>query len=54
MILSLEPIFAATTSFIVFQDSLSLLEILGGIAIVLGLITFNILNATSEVTIDRN
>ncbi len=49
MILSLEPIFAATTSFIVLQESLSLLEIIGGIAIILGLITFNVLDAKSGV-----
>ena len=54
MILSLEPIFAATTSYIVLQESLSSLEIIGGIAIILGLITFNILNTTSEVANDRN
>ncbi len=47
MILSLEPIFAATTSFIVLQESLSLLEIIGGIAIILGLITYNLLDAKS-------
>ena len=50
MILSLEPIFAATTSFIVLHESLSLLEIIGGIAIILGLITYNRLDAKSGVT----
>jgi drug/metabolite transporter (DMT)-like permease len=49
MILSLEPIFAATTSFIVFQESLSSLEIFGGLAIVLGLIIYNLLNSKSEI-----
>lgn len=49
MILSLEPIFAATTSYIVLQESLSSLEIIGGVAIILGLITFNILDAKSGV-----
>ncbi len=47
MILSLEPIFAATTSYIVLQESLSLLENIGGIAIILGLITYNRLDAKS-------
>ena len=49
MILSLEPIYAATTSFIVLQESLSLLEIIGGIAIVLRLITYNRLDGKSGV-----
>ena len=49
MILSLEPLFAATTSFIVLQESLSLLQIIGGIAIVLRLITYNRLDAKSGV-----
>ena len=49
MIFSLETVFAATTSFIVLQESLSLLEIIGGIAIMLGLITYNLLNSKSGI-----
>ncbi|NDF60862.1 MAG: EamA family transporter [Crocinitomicaceae bacterium] len=49
MIFSLEPVFAATTSFILLHESLTLIEILGGIVILLGLIAFNFLDSKSGV-----
>lgn len=49
MIFSLEPVFAATTSFILLNESLTLIEILGGIVILLGLIAFNFLDSKSGV-----
>jgi drug/metabolite transporter (DMT)-like permease len=49
MIFSLEPVFAATTSFILLHESLNLLEIIGGMLILLGLIAFNFLNSKSGI-----
>lgn len=49
MIFSLEPVFAATTSFIILHESLTLIEILGGIVILLGLIAFNFLDSKTGI-----
>ncbi len=49
MIFSLEPVFTASTSFILLHESLTLIEILGGIVILLGLIAFNFLDSKSGI-----
>ena len=49
MIFSLEPIFAAITSFIILNEQLSKLEIIGGIGIIVGLLYFNLIKNNVEL-----
>jgi drug/metabolite transporter (DMT)-like permease len=49
MIFSLEPIFAAITSFIILNEQLSKIEIIGAFGIIVGLVYFNLLKNQVEL-----
>ena len=49
MIFSLEPVFAAITSFILLNEKLPPSEIVGAMFILGGLILFNLIKSKSEI-----
>jgi drug/metabolite transporter (DMT)-like permease len=49
MIFSLEPVFAAMTSFILFNEKLPPSEVVGALIIISGLILFNLIKSKSEI-----
>ncbi len=49
MIFSLEPVFAAITSFVLLNEKLPSSEIVGALLIIIGLILFNLIKTKSEI-----